>query len=142
MINISRSTVINRPVEEVFEYVSDASRIPEWRKEIVATTGPKNVSVGTEFVETVNFMGESPLSVRVRELVPNQREVLEIVSGPAGLRPVQTFEFERQGNSTKVSIGVTIRTSGLFRIMQPIFRNKIEKNWEGYLVRLKEILEK
>lgn len=140
MFTISRSTIINRPVEEVFAYVSDASRIPEWRKDILATTGPAHVSVGTEFVETINFMGRKPFTMVVRELVPNEREVIENTAGP-GARPTQTFTFEPMVNATKFTVSVTMRTFGLFRLMEPMMPKMIAKNWEGYFVKLKGILE-
>ena len=141
MFSITHSTFIARPVEEVFAYVTDASRIPEWRKDILATTGPKNVTVGTEFVETIAFMGRKPFTMTVRELVPNRREVIENTAGP-GVRPVQTFEFEPEGNGTKFTVSVTVRTHGLFRLMEPLMPKMIAKNWEGYFVQLKKILEK
>lgn len=141
MFSVTRSTIIDRPVQEVYAYVTDASRIPEWRKDILATTGPAIVSVGTEFVETINFMGRKPFTMKVRELVPNKREVIENIAGP-GVRPIQTFTFEAQGNATNFSVSITLRTSGLFRLMEPLMPKMIAKNWDGYLVKLKEVLEK
>jgi len=141
MFSISRSTVIARPVDEVFAYVADASRIPEWRKDILATTGPKQVAVGTEFVETINFMGRKQFTMKVRELVPNRREVIENTAGP-GVRPVQTFEFEPEGSGTRFTVSVTVRTYGLFRIVEPMMPKMIANNWDGYLAQLKGILEK
>ena len=140
MFTITRSVEINRPVEEVFAFVSDASKIPLWRKDILASTGPAHVSVGTEFVETINFMGKKDFTMRVVAIEPNRREMIENVAGP-DVRPIQTFTFERSSNGTMFTVSVTVRTFGLFRLMEPMMPRMIGKNWDGYLAALKQLLE-
>ena len=140
MFTVLRSIEIKRPVEEVYAFVSDASKIPLWRKDILASTGPARVSVGTEFVETINFMGRKNFAMKVVALEPNCREVIENIAGP-GVRPVQTFTFEPSALGTSFIVSVTVRTFGLFRLMEPMMPKMIAKNWEGYLRDLKQILE-
>jgi uncharacterized protein YndB with AHSA1/START domain len=141
MITVERSVAIQRPVEEVFAYATSAAKIPEWRPDILATTGPEQVAIGTEFVETINFLGRKPFTMKVRELEQNRKEVIENIAGP-GVRPVQTFTFEKIGNATKFTVSVTVRTYGLFRILEPMLPTMIAKNWDGYLRNLKTRLEK
>ena len=116
MITVHRSITINRPIETVFEFVSDPSRIPEWRKDVIACTGSSNRDVGTEFIEKINFMGKKDFTMKIREFVPNRREVIENIAGP-GARPIQTFAFTADGKNTRLDVQVEMRTFGFFRLL-------------------------
>ena len=142
MITVERSVTIDCPVEEVFAFVSNPARIPEWRKDVLESTGPKSgAGVGTEFIEKINFMGKKDFTMKIREFDPNHREVIENIAGP-GVRPTQSFTFTPSGNSTMLNVHVSVRTHGLFRLLEPLLPKMIGKNWDGYLETLKNKLER
>ncbi|HJR79240.1 MAG TPA: SRPBCC family protein [Anaerolineales bacterium] len=132
MITFEQVGEIDAPVERVFAYISDISKIPEWRTDIPRVSnlnGPARV--GSTFLEEVNFMGKKQLLMKVVELIPNQKLVIEAQSGMA-LLPTQSFTFVPKGSRTKVQLQVTMRTSGLFRLMEPMLAGQLKKIWAKY----------
>ncbi len=59
MIEIEKSAVINRPVEEVFAYVTDVENEPQWISEVaeVRKTSDGPMGVGSTYDNIVHFLG-------------------------------------------------------------------------------------
>jgi uncharacterized protein YndB with AHSA1/START domain len=132
MLTFEQVGKINAPIETVFAYISDISKIPDWRTDVPRVSnlsGP--AAVGSTFIEEVNFMGKKQLLMKVVEFVPNQKLVIEAQSG-MGLLPTQSFTFVPKGDGTEVRLRVTMRTSGLFRLMEPILAGQLKKTWAKY----------
>lgn len=141
VFTVKQSVTIDRPVEEVFAYVSDPANIPEWRSDVLEVKGPGgSIASGSTFEEMVNFMGRKSFTMQVIDYQPDHREVIQAVSG-SGVRPTQTFRFKAVGAGTQLDFSVDIRTYGLFRLMEPMLPGMIRKTWSRYLTGLKEILE-
>jgi uncharacterized protein YndB with AHSA1/START domain len=134
--------VVNAPAEKVFMYVSDPARIPEWRRDVPRISevrGP--IQVGTTFVEEVQFLGTKHVLMRVAELVPNKKLVIEAQSGMS-LLPIQSFVFTPEGNSTRVYLSVTMKTTGVFRLLGFMLQSRLKEKWKEYFVNLDRILGK
>jgi uncharacterized protein YndB with AHSA1/START domain len=141
MFTVEQNIVINRPIEDVFAYVTNPNNIPKWRPDVLEIDGANNsVDVGARFDELVNFMGRKTFTMQVIEYQPNQREVIQAISGP-GVMPTQTFQFETRDGGTRLSVSANVRTSGLFRLMEPMMPTMFSKTWRQYLSNLKHILE-
>jgi uncharacterized protein YndB with AHSA1/START domain len=141
MFTIERSEIINRPVEEVFAYFADPNNIPRWRPDVIEVRGTNGtLASGLSFDELVNFMGRKIFRMQVTNYQPNHRVTIQAVAGP-GVRPVQNFQFEMTDSGTRVSFRGDVRTSGLFRLMEPAMPSMFGKLWAGYLANLKRILE-
>ena len=132
MITFEQFAKFNAPVEEVFAYISDISKIPNWRTDVPRVSnlsGP--VTVGSTFQEEVNFMGKKELVMKIVDFVPNKKLVIEAQSGMA-LLPTQSFTFMPEDGGTQVYLRVTMRTSGFFRVMEPILAGQLKKIWAKY----------
>jgi len=132
MITFEQVGKINAPIETVFAYISDISKIPEWRTDVPRVShlsGPP--AVGSTFSEEVNFMGKKQLLMKVVEFIPNRKLVIEAQSGMA-LLPTQSFTFVPDGAGTKVHLQVTMRTSGLFKLMKSSLTVQLKKTWAKY----------
>ena len=141
MFTVEQSIVINRPIEQVFAYVTNPNNITQWRPDVLAINGAgSSVVAGDRFDELVNFMGRKTFTMQVVEYQPNQREVIQAVSGP-GVKPTQTFQFESRDGGTHLCITANVQTSGLFRLMEPMMPAMFSKTWSQYLSNLKHILE-
>ncbi len=141
MFTVEQSIIINRPIEDVFAYVTTPSNIPKWRPDVLEINGANgSVAVGARFEELVNFMGRKSFTMQVIEYQPNQREVIRAVAGP-NVRPTQTFQLEATASGTRLSVSAQVRTSGLFRLMEPMMPTMFRKTWAQYLSNLKQILE-
>ena len=141
MFTVEESIVINRPIEQVFAYVTNPNNITKWRPDVLAINGAGgSVVAGDKFDELVKFMGRKTFTMQVVEYQPNQREVIQAVSGP-GVKPTQTFQFESRDGGTQLSITAHVRTYGLFRLIEPMMPAMFSKTWSQYLINLKHILE-
>src|SRR3990172_3936199 len=95
MFKVEFSTVINRPVAEVFAYVTDPSNNAKWQDGLVEsrleTPGP--IGVGSKAVDVRKFLGRKlELKLEVTAYKPGKRFGLKAVSGPIPFEVLQTFE--------------------------------------------------
>jgi len=86
-------------------------------------------------------MGKKQLLMKVIEFVPNQKLVIEAQSGMA-LLPTQSFTFVSKDGGTEVRLQVTMRTSGLFRLMEPILAGQLKKIWAKYFENVSQNLSR
>ena len=81
MSHLVLSREIFCPLENVFAYVSDLTRAPEWwpnLSEVHRLDGDGPIGVGTRFSFTYNMFGRHfPGEATLTEFVPNERGVLE-----------------------------------------------------------------
>ena len=141
MFTVEQRIFINRSVAEVFGYVTNPANIPRWRADVLGINGADgSVAAGSQFEELVNFMGRKTYTMRVIEYQPHRRAVIQAIAGP-GVSPTQTFEFEPFESGTRFSVCAQVRTTGVFRLMEPMMLGMFKKIWGQYLVNLKQILE-
>ncbi len=141
MITFQESAMISAPVEKVFAYIADPDQIPNWRKDVPGISQLSGATgVGTTFCEEVNFMGKKQLLMKVTEYSPNKKLVIEAQSGMP-LLPTQSFSFSSQGDNTQIDLTVTMKVSGIFRLMQPLLPKQLKKIWRGYFKALNENLK-
>lgn len=59
MIQFEHSIEINRPVQEVFQFLANPRDFPKWQTEVVQSTltSPGPIGLGTTFDEAVKIMG-------------------------------------------------------------------------------------
>lgn len=132
MITFEQVGKINAPIETVFAYISDISKIPDWRTDVPRVSNLSSpMTVGSTFQEEVNFMGKKQLLMKIVEFIPNQKLVIEAQSGMA-LLPTQSFTFMSKDGGTQIHLRVTMRTSGLFRLMEPMLAGQLKKIWAKY----------
>ena|SRR3954453_7392276 len=88
MFTVAQSIAINRPVEQVFAYVTNPSNITKWRPDVLEVNSANgSIAIGASFDELVNFMGRKTFTMQVVEYQPNQREVIQAIAGPGVSRP-------------------------------------------------------
>ncbi len=140
MFTFEYSDIIHAPVEMVFAIVSDPRRIPEWRNDVPGISDVKGSGVGMTFLEEVHFMGKKQLLMRVTERVANSRLVIE-AQGGMKLLPTQTFTFIAEGPVTRLQLSVLMRTSGFFRLMEPILPGQMKGIWAKYFENLDRLVK-
>ncbi|MDH3942516.1 MAG: SRPBCC family protein, partial [Anaerolineae bacterium] len=95
MIKIEQSIVINRPVEDVFVYVTDNSKTAEWqsglKESTVVSEGPLAVGSIIKDIRTLAGM-EMDSTVEVTAFERNKKFGLKVQSGPVPFELIQTFE--------------------------------------------------
>jgi uncharacterized protein YndB with AHSA1/START domain len=142
MIKIETSIVINRPIEEVFAFVTDVEKLSQWSAELVEAkkTSEGPVGVGTTFSGVVKMLGRRMENEhKVSEYEPNSKFAFKVTSGPAQMEIEYTFESVAGG--TKVSVVTEGETGGFFKLAEPIFARMLQRQYETNFANLKDLLE-
>ena len=140
MVKFEISTHINRPVSEVFKYMSDPAKLPEWNTIVEeATPSETPVKLGTKIAVKARFLGrkiDSPSVVTEYEL--NKRYTNKSEK-PFAVTITNTFEAE--GGGTKVVAIFDGEPGGFFKIGEPILAKIAKKQFQTQLDTAKELLE-
>ena len=140
---INASIIINKPVDEIFAYVTDVKTWPRWESGLLkaeqTSDGPLNV--GTTFRGTNQALGQRMEWIsEVTDYTPCKSWGQKIVS--KGWSTEERLAFEPfQGNTTKFGLVSKLEMGGLLRLFAPFVARKMQKQIEKNLVRLKGILE-
>jgi uncharacterized protein YndB with AHSA1/START domain len=142
VIAFSFDVVVNRPVAEVFAYVTDPSKLSEWQTNTVEveqlTDGP--LGVGTRLRE-VHAAGRKRVEqvVEVTAYEPERRFDLDLVEGPLPLNARHTFEAVAGG--TVIHFAAEGRAPGAMRLAEPLLKPILRSQFRRHYARLKERLE-
>jgi uncharacterized protein YndB with AHSA1/START domain len=142
MKRIETSVVINRPIEEVFSYATNPENDKLWQSGVVESglVGEGPLGVGAQTREVRKFLGRRLESTaEVTEYEPNVKVAFKSTSGPVQYEAWYTFESVETG--TKLTIVGEGDTGGLFKLAEGLVMRQFEKEMQGALVALKDILE-
>jgi hypothetical protein len=142
MISINISTLILRPVWEVFDFISTPENNSQWQfgslESVQISAG--EMRIGSLFSSFGHFMGQRIQSnFEVTEFETNQIYGYETISGPIQLQTFYSFETVEHG--TKVIVSSLINPGGFFKLVDPIVARAAKKQFKENLTTLKEILE-
>jgi hypothetical protein len=138
---VEASIVVNRPVEEVAGYLHDPASSVEWQAGLAdkerTSAGP--TAVGTTYRGTSSFLGRRlEWTSEVVEFEPHKRFMQKVTVGP--LRLEETYILEPIEGGTRFTFIGEGEPRWFFRLAYPLVR-VLQRNLEGDLARLKEILE-
>jgi uncharacterized protein YndB with AHSA1/START domain len=140
MVKFEISVHVDRPVAEVFKYMDDPTKTPEWNS-IVEESAPSEtpVKVGTRISSRARFLGRKVDSTfEVIEHVPNKRFVQK-TDKPFSFKLSNSFEAE--GGGTKVVAAFEGEPGGFFKVGEPILARIAKKQFQAQLDTAKELLE-
>ena len=142
MAKLEISTVINRPVEEVFAFVSNYENLPKWNSlsSEVKKTSEGPIGVGTTYRTVVKFLGQRiEGETEVTEYEPNRSCAHKAKSGPF---PVENrLTFERVEGGTRVSLMTEGEPGGFFKLAEPLLVSMLKRQFEGDFANLKDLME-
>jgi uncharacterized protein YndB with AHSA1/START domain len=140
MVKFEISAHINRPVSEVFKYMADPAKLPEWNSIVEESTPSETpVRVGTRIHERARFLGRKIESTaEVIEHEPNKRFTTK-TDKPFPLTISNAFEVE--GSGTKVVVALEGEPGGFFKVGEPILVRIAKKQLQAQLDTAKELLE-
>jgi hypothetical protein len=142
MININISTVIYRPVRQVFDFMSVPENDFQWQYGTLASAGlSEGVSdIGTFFRSIGHLMGRRVQSTfEVTEYELNRKYGFKSLSGP--LHSQTSYTFEVANGSTKINVSTQAMVVNFFQMNEGILEKKIKKQLKENLAMLKDILE-
>lgn len=143
MINLDLSTLIDRPVKDVFAFVSNLNNMSKWNSAVVSMqqTTPGPVGVGSKFKSAGEMMGRRiEGEVQVTSYEPDSKTGFQMNAGPMQMNV--TISFKPVGTGTKVSLNAQGNPAGVFKLAEGMLQGRVQALMQENLVRLKSVLEK
>jgi uncharacterized protein YndB with AHSA1/START domain len=143
VIELTVTTDIERPVGEVFAYVTDPGKLPTWQRNTVSVRqeGDGPLRVGTRLREVHRGPGGRELAslVEVSELEPDRAFGLRMLDGPL---PVHArIGFEPTATGTRMAFTAHGEPSGAMRLAQPLLRVALRRQFAEHCRNLKSVME-
>ena len=142
MLNIEKTVVINRPLEDVFEYVAQGENWSQWAAELVDTrkTSEGPLAVGTTYTHVAQLLGRRiENGYRVTGYEPNRQVSMKSMSGPI---PADTdLLFESVDGGTRVTLRAQAEIGGFFKLAEPIVARMMGRQQDANFANLKDLLE-
>lgn len=142
MAKIEISTVINRPVDEVFAVLSNSENAPKWNPSSIeakkTSAGP--IGLGTTFRGVSNLVGqrlESESEIVEYEL--NRRITTKGSQGPIQTKSQATFESV--GGGTRVNLTLEGDPGGVFKLAEPLVVKLGHRQFQAAFDNLKDLME-
>ena len=142
MAKFELNLVINRPIEEVFGFISNAENLPLWRASAleVKRTSPGPFGIGSVFKARFSFLGrpfDGDLEIIAHE--PHGKYGTKMVGGPFPLEARYTLKPTENG--TQLTMVVEGTPGGFFKLAEPLVVSLAKRSYEADLNNLKEMLE-
>jgi uncharacterized membrane protein len=137
------SIKINRPLQEVFNYVSDVGNFPEWTAHTLEvrkdTAGaPQHSDRFTHAIKSVGRRFETPYERTSYE--PNRRYTDRAVGGPIPNQQ-REYTFQEVPGGTRLTRAVEAEPGGVLKLLEPLQKRSVKRQLRKDLQTLKELLE-
>lgn len=142
MIRLKEEIIVNRPVEEVFAFLSTLENIPKWQSALsshVISQGP--MRVGTKFEESFKMMGRTvDVVCEITEFERSQKIGWESASSQI-IDFESRFLFDPAGSGTRVRFEGGSALKGLWRLVEPLAGGEFRRELKAELEKLKTVVE-
>lgn len=142
MINIISSILIERPVKQIFDFMSTPENDFQWQYGTLASARISEGASqrGTAFRSIGHLMGRRIQSTfEVTEYEPNRKYSFKSLSGP--LQSCTSYTFEIDKGVTQISISTQVNAINFFQVNQGVLEKGMKKQLKENLARLKDLLE-
>jgi uncharacterized protein YndB with AHSA1/START domain len=143
-MQIESEITIDRPAEEVFDYIAHAEYLPQYVSDFatVAQTSEGQPALGTQYSYrmhrgaegTFSWTGFEPMSHLAWEGPP-------VKAGPGSMQPAGWWDLTESGESTRVKLVMAPTPGGLFKLLSPFMAAGMRRGNTKALERLKQQLE-
>jgi len=145
MLKVENSILINKPVEQVWNYLTDFENTPKWDIGVLETkqTSEGPAGLGTTFQNSGPFLGRTAVrEYEVIEYVPNKKVKVKLITSTRSIHRAEVCNtFESAQTETMLTFVGQIEFGGLFKLFQPILYQRAKKDGQGDLENLKRLLE-
>jgi uncharacterized protein YndB with AHSA1/START domain len=142
-MRVEQTFRVGRPPEAVFDYVTDSSKLAEWQttKTSVEKLTDGAPGLGTRVRERTKPPGgkEFEQVVEFTEFERPRRLHVHIVEGPYPIDA--TYSFEPAGDATQVTFVAEGPLSGAMRLLEPVMKRVLARQFAGYHQKLSANLE-
>ena len=142
MIKFEKSYYIDRPKQEVFDFVTDPANDTKWRDSASSAewVSESPVGVGSTQRSVDKFLGRKLESTtEITAWDPPNKYGQKSLSGPV---PMEfTITFESEGSGTQLTINGQVEFGGFFKMAEGLVGKQLEKQLDTDFNGLKRVLE-
>jgi len=142
MAKIQASTTIERPTEEVWNFMLEVSNLPKWVPGLlegkVTSDGP--IGMGTT-IQVKNSAWPKLVEFRITEYEPGRKATMDITSPAAARGSRETFALENAEGKTKMSLTFDMKLNGFYSLVGPFVVPSQRKIAETEVGNLKRAVE-
>src|ERR671923_447467 len=139
MIQHEVSIHLNRPVEQVFTFLMDTSKLSAWQSNLIKseplTEGPLRTGSRFREVRRINNK-ETEIQGEITALEPNKHLETKTVTKP---RAMVSYFLDPEQGGTRLRYKFVLETSGLMRLLEPMIAKSIKEGSEEDFKTLKRI---
>ena len=143
MIAFQTSVGIERPLEEVFAYVSDPCNFPDWNSAVQAVrpTSPRSRDVGSTYsMERQLPTGRATNQLKIVACKQPEEFAIRTTAGPTPF--LYRYRFAAENGHTVVHLDAQLELSGLAGFMPQLARRAVKSGVDDNLATLKLKLER
>jgi uncharacterized protein YndB with AHSA1/START domain len=140
VVELEASTIIDAPVEKVWEFLADFDTAPQWGRGISKVEYKRPVGVGTTIVFTARLMGERTLNMTITDWMPGHKFAAR--STLMGSRIDEVWSLEPvEGGRTRLTKSTQVKAGGIMRLLWPFISGRTKRLGPTQLGNVKRILE-
>ena len=142
MPTITQSVTVNRPVEEVWHFISNFENATRWSRGVLEArqTSDGPLGAGSTLQTVVKAFGRRRTAdYLVTEYEPNHAFAFEVTAGPMTSRA--RYSVEPAGAGTRLTASGGAQATGLYKLLGPVLVHTLERHSQDDLSNLKRILE-
>jgi len=141
MIDINSSITIERPAEDVFEFVRNQENARLWLGGWLETRPTsEGEGVGFTWIDVVEVFGRPvETEFEVTEYEQGRKMAFKSIRGSFPVSGV--YSFAPAGEGTAVTFALQGEPGGFFKLAEPLLGRMLQRQWDTNLENLKDILE-
>jgi len=126
-MKVQKTVTVDKPLDTVFNYLSDFTTTTEWDPGTVATVNHHgDGGAGTTYLNTSTFLGrKTQLTYVVGEFIPRKR--IQLRGENKTLVAVDTMTFRSIAGGTEVTYTAEFTFKGPSRLLAPLLRPAFEQ---------------
>jgi len=137
--DVECSLWIERPPEEVWDYLADVSNEPQWRDIIEARwISDPPYGVGSTGLHVIKGVGDWPWKVTEWD---EHRSASWIVTGNRFEGSHAGYRVAPEDAGSLVTLNVQFKSSAFMRLVKPIMKRRMKHQFAAELTKLKAIME-
>jgi uncharacterized protein YndB with AHSA1/START domain len=143
-IHTEAEITIDKPRSEVFEFLTQGERLPEYIDDFESVTHDDPGEPARGHVYSYRMKRGAEGTFEWKEFQPSDKLAWSgprVKQGPGSMRPVGHWQLSDEGSGTHVKLVMEPEPGGLFKLMAPLMKMQMSKGNDRALQNLKRILE-
>lgn len=143
MIKTRKTITIDRPIDEVFDYMAHFENDMEWRNELleIERVSVPPIGEGVVYRQRVQYEGyEGVETFEIVDFEPNRRLAFEGRTGD--ILAHGEYRFTPEDGHTRVDVSAEMELSEALEPIEPVIADVVQSQGERDLEHLKDILER